>query len=73
MKALQTMLLQAEGDAIWLLPAWPADWNVTFKLHAPRQTTVEGIYRDGKLEQLKVTPESRRKDVRVMLEGAGAG
>lgn len=73
MKALQTMLLQAEGDAIWLLPAWPVDWNVTFKLHAPRQTTVEGIYRDGKLEQLKVTPESRRKDVRVMLEGAGAG
>jgi len=41
--------------------------------HAPQQTTVEGTYGDGKLEPLKVTPESRRKDVRVMAEGAGAG
>ena len=63
MTAVQWMLVQYEGDKIYLLPAWPKDWNVTFKLHAPKNTTVEGVYRAGKLERLKVTPESRRKDV----------
>ena len=72
LKTVQTMLLQAEGDRILLLPAWPAHWNVHFKLHAPQQTTVEGTYRNGTLERLKVTPESRRNDVQVMA-GAGAG
>jgi hypothetical protein len=24
---------------------------------------VEGVYRSGKMEELKVTPESRRKDI----------
>lgn len=61
--ALQRMLLQCEGDRILLLPAWPQEWDVSFKLHAPKNTTVEGIYRASELEQLKVTPESRRKDI----------
>ena len=60
---LQLMLLQYEGDKIFVLPAWPKGWDVAFKLHAPKQTTVEGVYRSGKMEELKVTPESRRKDI----------
>ena len=60
---LQHMVLECTGDQIFLLPAWPADWNVKFKLHAPKNTTVEGVYRKGKLESLKVTPASRQKDV----------
>jgi len=39
---------------------------VNFKLHAPKNTVVEGVYRAGKLQQLKVTPESRRKDVCIL-------
>ena len=60
---LQLMLMQSEGDAIYLLPAWPKDWDVDFKLHAPQQTTVEGRVVNGEVIDLKVTPESRRKDV----------
>ena len=60
---LQFMLLQSQGEQIYLLPAWPKDWNVSFKLRAPKNTTVEGVYRAGKLEQLKVTPESRRQNI----------
>ena len=30
--ALQRMLVQEAGDKILLLPAWPADWDVDFKL-----------------------------------------
>jgi hypothetical protein len=63
MKALQVMLMQTDGEKIYLLPAWPADWNVDFKLHAPKKTTVEGTVRDGRIVDLKVTPESRRGDV----------
>ncbi len=66
MVGLQEMLLAADpyGDGkIYLLPAWPKDWNVSFKLHAPQQTTVEATVKNGKVTELKVTPESRRKDV----------
>ena len=63
MIGLQEMLLQTIGDQILLFPSWPEDWDVDFKLHAPYNTTVEGILKDGELIQLKVIPESRRKDV----------
>jgi hypothetical protein len=59
----QLMLLQADGDVIRLLPAWPKRWDVHFKLHAPHGTTVECVYRGGRIERLRVEPESRRKDV----------
>jgi hypothetical protein len=61
--ALQSMLLQSDGKKIFLLPALPEDWDVSFKLKAAFNTTVECEYRDGKIQSLKVTPESRRADV----------
>jgi hypothetical protein len=66
--ALQHMLLQADGKRILLLPAWPKDWDVDFKLHAPFNTTVEVRVRSGRVESLKVTPEERRKDVEVVKQ-----
>ncbi len=60
---LQEMLLQTPGAQLHLFPAWPAEWDVDFKLHAPKQTIVEGVLRGGKLISLKVTPESRAKDI----------
>jgi hypothetical protein len=63
MHALQNMLIQTEGNKILLFPAWPASWNVDFKVHAPKNTTVEGRFRNGKIEELNVFPESRRKDI----------
>jgi hypothetical protein len=65
MKALQAMALQPDpySEKIYLLPAWPADWNVKFKLHAPRQTVIECEYRDGQIVHLQVTPADRRDDV----------
>ncbi len=60
---LQAMLLQGDGNKIHLLPAWPEDWDVSFKLAAPENTTVEGVYQNGRITSLKVTPESRRKDI----------
>ena len=64
--ALQRMLIQTVGDRVLLFPAWPADWDVSFRLHAPKRTVVEGVYRDGTLERLEVTPSERRDDVEVI-------
>jgi hypothetical protein len=63
MTILQLMLLQVRGDKMLLFPAWPKDWNVEFKLHAPKNTTIEGSYRDGRLQSLHVEPAGRVKDV----------
>jgi hypothetical protein len=60
---LQSMLLQQRGDKMLLFPAWPKEWNVDFKLRAPKNTVVAGTYRNGKLEKLAVTPPERAKDV----------
>lgn len=60
---LQNMLLQTRGDKILLFPAWPKEWNVDFKLHAPKNTVIEGVFKNGKVEYMKVTPESRQKDI----------
>ena len=65
-QALQGMLMQADGRNIILFPAWPREWNVDFKLCAPMKTTVEGVFRAGKLRKLKVSPAERRSDVVVM-------
>jgi hypothetical protein len=64
-------LIQCDGKRIQLLPAWPADWTADFKLHAPYQTTVEGHVENGKISDLKVTPQSRAGDV-IVCESASA-
>jgi hypothetical protein len=66
MVGLQEMLMQTPGDRILILPAWPKDWNAHFKLHAPRNTTVECEVRQGRITKLKVTPRSRRRDVEIV-------
>ncbi len=68
MIGLQEMLMQTIGDKILLFPAWPEEWDVDFKLHAPGNTTVAGELRNGELKELRVLPENRRKDVIVHLK-----
>ncbi|MCC7263955.1 MAG: hypothetical protein IT369_15690 [Candidatus Latescibacteria bacterium] len=46
MRALQAMLVQEEAGRVHLFPAWPAAWEVEFRLHVP-EGVVEGSYRPG--------------------------
>jgi len=64
---LQEMLMQVHGRKILLFPAWPKNWDVDFKLHAPFQTTLQGKVAQGKLVELIVTPPERQADVVNML------
>ncbi|MCY2930664.1 MAG: DUF5703 domain-containing protein [Planctomycetota bacterium] len=66
MKTVQSMLMQTEGRKIFLLPAWPSDWDADFKLHAPDRTILEGTVRNGRLASLKVTPAARQKDITTL-------
>lgn len=68
MIGLQEMLLQTNDKKIYLFPAWPKNWDVHFKLHAPYQTTIEGIVKNGKVTSLKVLPEERMHDVVNMMQ-----
>jgi hypothetical protein len=63
--ALQQMLVQQAGDRILLLPAWPANWDVDFKLHLAGGAVLRGIVKDGELSQWKIEPAGRQADVVV--------
>jgi hypothetical protein len=66
MIGLQEMLMQTIGDKIVIFPAWPKEWDVDFKLRAPRNTSVEAEIREGKIVKLNVTPKERQKDLIIM-------
>lgn len=68
LKTLQSMIMQTDARKIYLFPAWPGDWNVEFKLHAPLRTVIEGTFRNGVAKVLRVTPRSRAKDI-VLVSG----
>jgi len=69
MIALQEMLLQETPDGkLYLFPAWPREWNIRFRLHASRGTTVEAEMKDGQVVNVKVMPKNRQTDV-VYPEG----
>lgn len=57
---LQLMLFQVEGDRIRILPAWPKDWNVQFKLYAAHDTWVECVYQGGEVVELTISPAGSR-------------
>jgi hypothetical protein len=65
---IQTMLMQTIGDEILLFPAWPREWDVDFKLHAPKNTTVECSLKKGEVVRLIVHPSSRERDIVVALQ-----
>ena len=67
MIALQKMVLQEDGDRILLFPAWPADWDLKFRVHASGGTTVEGELKDGQITDFNITPPDRHHDVETFI------
>lgn len=71
MAGVNAMLIASEPDPkgrIFLLPAWPRNWDVTFRVRAPGGTLVDGTVASGKLVRLVTTPVERRDDI-VLPEG----
>ena len=65
MTMTQLMLMQPVGRRILLLPAWPPGWDVSFRLHAPGHTIIEGRVEGNKVTRLVVEPDSRRADIEI--------
>ena len=65
---MQTHALPGERGKIRLLPAWPGEWDVDFRLRAPGKTVVEGTSKSGKMTMLHVMPKERQNDVAVMSD-----
>jgi hypothetical protein len=66
MIGLQEMLMQVDNKKIYLLPAWPKEWDGKFKLHAPYKTVIQAEIKNGKLLHLTVSPKEREKDIIVL-------
>ncbi len=62
MIGLQEMLLQTDGKGIRVLPSWPKEWNVDFKLHAPYNTIISGSYNMGNTN-VETIPSERKENV----------
>jgi len=63
MIGMQEMLMQEVDGKIYLFPSWPRDRNVSFKLKASGNTTVQATLKNGRIQNIKVTPLSRSKDL----------
>ena len=60
MNMFQSMLVtQDQNRNIYLLNAWPENWDVRFKLHADGAQTITGSYINGKLTYKVDNPDSK--------------
>ncbi len=63
MVGMQEMLLQEVEGKIYLFPSWPRNRDVSFKLKASRNTTVQATLKNGKIQNVKITPAERYSDL----------
>lgn len=71
MAGLHAMLVAAEPNAegrIFLLPAWPKNWDVTFRLRVPGNTQIDAVIEGGVIRSLVINPVARRDQVVVPPE-----
>jgi len=68
--ALQRMLAQEGNGKIYLLPAWPGEWDADFKVHLSQGVVITGTVKEGKLTQWDITPKTRKADVILCEPGS---
>ncbi len=52
MIALQRMLIQYENDKANMMPAWPKEWDVNFRVNGPGNAIIEGVFKNGKMQNV---------------------
>lgn len=62
---LQSMVLQSYDSTIYLLPAFPKEWGVSFKLHTPDNNVVEGAYNAGTWERKPTLRKSANQTIQI--------
>ena len=64
MVALQEMALQEVDGELHVLPAWPEEWDVRFRLHAPEQRVVEVEKKNGQAPVVKAFSTATESDAK---------
>lgn len=62
MIGLQEMLLQQRGETVYLFPAWPREWEVSFQMHLQGGGVIEAEMCGG-----KAVYSTSRQDIEVIL------
>ena len=60
---LSSMLIASTGKRVCVLPGWPDDRDVAFRVESESGLGVEVAYRGGKIERLEVHPKQRTGEV----------
>jgi hypothetical protein len=55
MVGLQSMLIAPADQGLYLLPAWPEDWDVDFQLHLPEQSTIRAQVKGREIMEITIT------------------
>jgi alpha-L-fucosidase 2 len=70
MTALQNMLVQSDDQSVFLLPAWPENWDAEFKLHSRDNLVIRGRY--SSKEGLKIAGRNVKGAKRIINYMNGA-
>ena len=60
---LRSMLIASTGKRVCVLPGWPLDRDVAFRVNSENGLGIEVAYTGGKLERLEVHPKQRTSEV----------
>ncbi|MBE8721621.1 DUF5703 domain-containing protein [Sphingobacterium pedocola] len=60
MIGLQEMLMQEVGDEVYVLPTWPKEWNVDFKLYGMDNNILEGVWKENEFIRLEMRNRSKK-------------
>ena len=63
---VQEMILQSYDNSVYVLPAFPKDWDVSFKLYTFGNNPVSGVYRQGKWTQKPLLEKKSKQKVRIV-------
>lgn len=68
LNTLQLMVLQSAGNTFYILPAWPKQWDVQFKLYVAKGISVECVYHKGGIEKLTIDPPESGKEFSLLVQ-----
>ena len=61
--SLRSMLIASSGKRVCVLPGWPLDRDVAFRVDSESGLGIEVSYSGGKIERLEVHPKQRTSEV----------
>lgn len=65
---LQEMVMQTYENTVYLLPSFPINWDVSFKLYTPQANKIEGCYSNGNWRVKPVLDKKTGLKIKLMTK-----